>query len=67
LYAFSTTVEPKKSFTKKALPDLITALKNMVYDGATRLDILRPTVATNSYDFFLLFSDGVSSFGKLNS
>lgn len=64
LFAFSSKVEPKKSFTKKTLPDLIAALTTMLYDGATRLDILRPTVALHSYDCFLMFSDGINSLGR---
>ncbi len=63
LYNFSTFVEPKKSFTKQNMNELISTLKKTVYDGATRFDTLRSTIATNNYDCFLLFSDGITSLG----
>jgi hypothetical protein len=64
LYAFNSAVEPKKSFKKSTANELLATLKAMVYDGATRFDILKAVVNTNQYEHFLLFSDGMTSLGE---
>ena len=44
--------------------ELITALEQVQYDGGTQLGAITPDPGTAKPDFYMLFSDGLSNFGR---
>lgn len=66
LVCFRNEAEGVKTFTvEKGVADaLLAALRETVYDGGTRTGALAPFPESRRPDCYLLFSDGLSNFGK---
>jgi len=66
IYPFSNLVRKRKTFGKEKLKDLADYLvKELAYDGATRLDSFKLHVSKTSplASFVLMFTDGMSTAG----
>ncbi len=66
LIFFRNEVEKPRSFTIENgdCEAMIEILKKVPYDGATQIGLLMPHEKSQRPDFYLLFSDGLSNFGK---
>lgn len=66
LVFFRNEAEGVRTFTveKGAADALLAALRETVYDGGTRTGALAPFPEGRRPDYYLLFSDGLSNFGK---
>lgn len=66
LVLFRNAFEAARPFTVEngACPDLMAALENIEYDGGTQLGVIAPVGDAPVPDFYLLFSDGISNFGR---
>jgi tetratricopeptide (TPR) repeat protein len=65
LVLFRNQAEPARRFLVRGgdCQELLAALKAVDYDGGTSLGSLAPDSAAPAPDFYLLFSDGLSTFG----
>ncbi len=66
LLFFRNKKSKKKSFKIKSgnSKKLIKEIKNVCYDGGTQMGVISPKKGEKVPDFYLLFSDGISNFGK---
>jgi len=66
LILFRNETEKAKSFTVSNgdCEELIGELKEVRYDGATQMGSLRPQEGNQKPNFYFLFSDGLSNFGR---
>ncbi|MBP7868061.1 MAG: DUF2135 domain-containing protein [Acidobacteria bacterium] len=66
LVFFRNEAEEARTFTveKGAADALLAARREAVYDGGTRTSALAPFPESRRPDFYLLFTDGLSNFGK---
>jgi len=66
LILFRNDIEKARRFVveKGDTGELLAALKSVQYDGGTQMGVIAPTKSGDTPDFYLLFSDGISNFGK---
>ncbi len=66
LVVFRNAIVDRKKFVIKnfAADELLQALKNIQYDGATQMGCITPDPKAPIPECYLLFSDGLSNFGK---
>jgi Ca-activated chloride channel homolog len=66
LSLFRNVIEKPRPFkvTSGDCSKLINALENVDYDGGTQMGALAPLTSKKPPSFYLLFSDGLSTFGK---
>jgi len=66
LVFFRNTKSKKKSFVIKSgnSDEIIKEIKNVYYDGGTQMGVLSPEKEEKVPNFYLLFTDGISNFGK---